>query len=214
MSQLLTNIAYYTYDTDQAVRAGNSLLTTANSLATTANNYLVTTVNWLASLNNHLSNISSYTSTTANRLANGNSVAELLTNIAYYTYDSKTYLASLLDYAVVSYNRGYATGGIATGPLSGYGVTLHGTEAIIPLGDGNTVTAQLKAPLPPAPNLIAGEAGDSLALRQALAELQAEVAALRADTQVASAATVGELKDHNRRERRRDVVGQKVEVIS
>ena len=110
--------------------------------------------------------------------------------------------------------QGYATGGIATGPLSGYGVTLHGTEAIIPLGDGNTVTAQLQAPLPPPPNLIANEAGDSLALRQALAELQAEVHALRAEAQVASAATVGELKDHNRRERRRDVVGAKVEVIS
>jgi hypothetical protein len=108
----------------------------------------------------------------------------------------------------------YATGGIAEGPTSGYGVTLHGREAIIPLGDGNSITAHLKAPLPPTPNYIAREAGDSLALRQALAELQAEVHALRAEAQVASAATVGELKDHNRRERRRDVVGAKVEVIS
>ena len=109
---------------------------------------------------------------------------------------------------------GYATGGIATGSLSGYQATLHGTEAVIPLGDGNSVTAHLTSPLPPAPNLIAREAGDSLALRQALAELQAEVHALRSEAQVASAATVGELKDHNRRERRRDVVGAKVEVIS
>ena len=124
------------------------------------------------------------------------------------------HLGWIRKYASVSNTRGYATGGIATGPLSGYGVTLHGTEAIIPLGDGNTVTAQLQAPLPPPPNLIANEAGDSLALRQALAELQAEVHALRAEAQVASAATVGELKDHNRRERRRDVVGAKVEVIS
>ena len=68
--------------------------------------------------------------------------------------------------------------------------------------------------MPPPPNLIANEAGDSRALRAALAELQAEVHALRTEAQVASAATVGELKDHNRRERKRDVVGQKVEVLS
>jgi hypothetical protein len=33
--------------------------------------------------------------------------------------------------------RGYADGGIATGPISGYSATLHGTEAIIPLRSGS-----------------------------------------------------------------------------
>jgi hypothetical protein len=32
---------------------------------------------------------------------------------------------------------GYASGGISTGPTSGYPVTLHGTEAIIPLSNGS-----------------------------------------------------------------------------
>ena len=94
-------------------------------------------------------------------------------------------------------------------PASGYQATLHGTEAIIPLGDGNSVTAHLTAPLP---NYIAQEAGDGPELRQALAELQAEIAALRGDQRAIGAATVGELKDHNKRERKRDVVPQVVEV--
>lgn len=34
-------------------------------------------------------------------------------------------------------DAGYATGGIASGPTSGYTATLHGTEAIIPLGRGD-----------------------------------------------------------------------------
>jgi hypothetical protein len=32
---------------------------------------------------------------------------------------------------------GYAEGGIATGPKSGYSALLHGTEAIIPMGGGD-----------------------------------------------------------------------------
>ena len=71
------------------------------------------------------------------------------------------------------------------------------------------VTAHLTAPLP---NYIAQEAGDGPALRQALAELQEELAALRGDQRAIGAATVGELKDHNKRERKRDVVPQVVEV--
>ena len=35
--------------------------------------------------------------------------------------------------------EGYLTGGIATGPRSGYTATLHGTEAVIPLPDGKTI---------------------------------------------------------------------------
>jgi hypothetical protein len=39
---------------------------------------------------------------------------------------------------------GYADGGISTGPKSGYKATLHGTEAIIPMLDGKTVSIELK----------------------------------------------------------------------
>ena len=34
---------------------------------------------------------------------------------------------------------GFATGGISTGPRSGYPVTLHGTEAVVPLPDGRRI---------------------------------------------------------------------------
>lgn len=37
----------------------------------------------------------------------------------------------------------FATGGIARGPLSGYGVTMHGTEGIVPLDNGD----KMKAPV-------------------------------------------------------------------
>ena len=58
------------------------------------------------------------------------------------------------------------------------------------------------------------EAGDGPDLRQALAELQAEISALRVDHRAIGAATVGELKDHNKRERKRDVVPQIMEIAS
>jgi Ca2+-binding EF-hand superfamily protein len=104
----------------------------------------------------------------------------------------------------------YATGGIADGPLSGYGATLHGREAVIPLGDGNTVTAILQEPI----NRIGREAPDTAELRQALAELHAELKELRRDNQQIGANQIGELKEHNRRERKREVVPQQVEVVT
>jgi hypothetical protein len=36
-------------------------------------------------------------------------------------------------------DTGYAMGGIASGPKSGYNATLHGTEAVVPLPDGKTI---------------------------------------------------------------------------
>ena len=38
----------------------------------------------------------------------------------------------------------YATGGISKGDTSGYEVTLHGTEAIIPMVDGKTIPVEVK----------------------------------------------------------------------
>ncbi len=192
---------------------------------------------YTSATNSNAGEISSNTGTANNAyLVNINAVAgaskTLLEGIATYTVNARDYLSYLwgnasygaaADYAqhvrvarnvqVLAIKMGaagmYATGGIASGPASGYQATLHGTEAIIPLGDGNSVTAHLTAPLP---NYIAQEAGDGPALRQALAELQEELAALRGDQRAIGAATVGELKDHNKRERKRDVIPQVVEI--
>jgi hypothetical protein len=37
----------------------------------------------------------------------------------------------------------FADGGIASGPLSGYAATLHGTEAVVPLPDGKTLPVKM-----------------------------------------------------------------------
>jgi hypothetical protein len=39
---------------------------------------------------------------------------------------------------------GFADGGIASGPTSGYPVELHGTEAVVPLPDGRTIPVTVK----------------------------------------------------------------------
>ena len=174
-------------------------------MLTSINNKIGATVftdmlNSLNTIKSYAGNISTYTS-----------------NISQYTYNSSLFLSQLVSYAATSNARGYATGGIASGPLSGYPVTLHGREAVIPLGDGNSVTAILSEPAPapvPVINYLREEASETAELRAALAELQGEIAALRAENRSIGAATVGELKDHNRRERKREVTGQKVEVIS
>ena len=41
------------------------------------------------------------------------------------------------------FGKGYATGGIADGPQSGYNVLMHGREAIVPLPDGDKIPVQL-----------------------------------------------------------------------
>jgi len=40
--------------------------------------------------------------------------------------------------------RSYMSGGIATGPDSGYQATLHGTEAVVPLGNSRSIPVELK----------------------------------------------------------------------
>ena len=39
---------------------------------------------------------------------------------------------------------GFASGGISSGPKSGYPVQLHGTEAVVPLPDGKTIPVSLQ----------------------------------------------------------------------
>jgi hypothetical protein len=58
---------------------------------------------------------------------------------------------------------------------------LHGTEAVIPLGDGNTIKAPIQ--IPEAPNLIQNEAGSDPELLAALEELQQELHKLRMEQQ-------------------------------
>jgi hypothetical protein len=40
-------------------------------------------------------------------------------------------------------SKGYASGGIATGPNTGYPALLHGTEAIIPLSGGRGIPVEI-----------------------------------------------------------------------
>ena len=40
--------------------------------------------------------------------------------------------------------RSYASGGVASGPDSGYLATLHGTEAVVPLGNDRSIPVELK----------------------------------------------------------------------
>jgi hypothetical protein len=40
-------------------------------------------------------------------------------------------------------DTGYMSGGIATGPKSGYQATLHGTEAVVPLPNGQTIPVEM-----------------------------------------------------------------------
>ena len=61
---------------------------------------------------------------------------------------------------------------------------------------------------------LGGEAQDTAGLRRALADLQAELKELRRDQQTIGAGTVGELREHNRRERKREVVPQRIEVVT
>ena len=42
----------------------------------------------------------------------------------------------------------FSSGGIAKGPTSGYPVTLHGTEAVVPLPDGKTIPVALQGAMP------------------------------------------------------------------
>jgi Ca2+-binding EF-hand superfamily protein len=155
-------------------------------------------------ISNSVGSMDTKTSTQINYLS---SIDSWLYQIYQYTYKDYQNTARV---ATRFTGFSYATGGIADGPLSGYGATLHGREAVIPLGDGNTVTAILQEPI----NRIGREAPDTAELRQALAELHAELKELRRDNQQIGANQIGELKEHNRRERKREVVPQQVEVVT
>jgi len=70
----------------------------------------------------------------------------------------------------------FADGGIATGPMSGYPATLHGTEAIVPLPDGNSIPVDIRGA--DSPELIA----EIKALRQELQSANYQIAKNTRDT--------------------------------
>jgi len=215
-------------DTIAKLQAQITELTTIKTNTTTLKDNETTKISYQSKLPpmlDRLLNVEQYTYDTRN---DSHSyfpyMSDRLHNAEIYTYrtqsntsDTTKNTANLLRSNAINYPTyywpSYATGGISAGPTSGYPVTLHGREAVIPLGDGNSVTAILQDPTPP-PNYLTNEAADTLELRRALEELHQELAALRRDTQTIGAATAGELKEHNRRERRRDVNGTLVEVMA
>jgi hypothetical protein len=87
----------------------------------------------------------------------------------------------------------YATGGIAEGPISGYPVTMHGREAIIPLGDGNELTI------------------DQSDLIEEIVALRAEVSELRRDQQRQHNATYQAQRDTRDVLEKWDTTGQPTE---
>jgi phage-related minor tail protein len=61
--------------------------------------------------------------------------------------------------------KGYAAGGIADGPQSGYNVLMHGREAIVPLPDGDKIPVQLSGkgagPVNSTINIVVNNEGDT-----------------------------------------------------
>jgi hypothetical protein len=202
----------------------NTKLTTLNTNSTTANTSLsniATAQATAAAAMVALENLSSIKTSAGSVATNTSTLKTALTTIIDHLDWIRQYSYNIDWYTTKDYNNtkaiannlvgwSFATGGIADGPLSGYGATLHGREAVIPLGDGNSVTAILREPI----NRIGREAPDTAELRQALAELHAELKELRRDNQQIGASQIGELKEHNRRERKREVVPQQVEVVT
>lgn len=65
---------------------------------------------------------------------------------------------------------GFATGGISSGPTSGYPATLHGTEAIVPLPNGRAIPVEMK-----------GSSGTSVVVNVNMATGQSDVQASESD---------------------------------
>ena len=62
-------------------------------------------------------------------------------------FDLSGAVGGVLDIDVLG-GLGFSGGGIAKGPTSGYPVTLHGTEAVVPLPDGKTIPVALQGAMP------------------------------------------------------------------
>ena len=60
--------------------------------------------------------------------------------------------------------QGFAGGGIASGPQSGYQTMLHGTEAVVPLPDGKSIPVEF-------PNIMSGLSDETNLIAQQLAKM-------------------------------------------
>jgi len=72
-------------------------------------------------------------------------ITEKVTNLA----TSSAQLAGIVEHidktTSPATEKAYASGGIATGPISGYSATLHGKEAVVPLPDGDSIPVTMKS---------------------------------------------------------------------
>jgi len=72
-------------------------------------------------------------------------ITEKVTNLA----TSSAQLAGIVEHidktTSPATEKQYASGGIATGPISGYSATLHGKEAVVPLPDGDSIPVTMKS---------------------------------------------------------------------
>ena len=73
-------------------------------------------------------------------------ITEKVTNLA----TSSAQLAGIVEHidktTSPAVEKQYASGGIASGPISGYSATLHGKEAVVPLPDGESIPVTMKSP--------------------------------------------------------------------
>ena len=66
---------------------------------------------------------------------------------------------------------GFAMGGIASGPATGFRATLHGTEAIVPLSDNRSIPVQFDSPLDSMPDMSSLASGSTATVMKQLEDL-------------------------------------------
>jgi len=85
------------------------------------------------------------------KLKNINASLNIYDSTYGYGLQSLAQMYAAMEYGINKPSRGlyqgYAEGGVASGPSSGYLATLHGTEAIIPLASGLRTCVKFKSPV-------------------------------------------------------------------
>jgi len=114
-------------------------------------------------------------------------------SIEVQRYQSQIDQAGISDDVLRKMIPGYATGGVASGPASGYLTWLHRREAVIPLDDGNEIKVPIRWPYLEE-DRVQQRSGD-LKLRKSIDELRAVLEALRMDQQRQHHAANAELRD-------------------
>jgi hypothetical protein len=136
----ITNNGYDNTRSNSIVAAVNAVKAVGDTIASrisTGNDRLYTANTWHETIGGRLM----YGGYTASGILYA--ISGLLSSGGY----SEAYYSSLIRLNAKALNvklgaTGYALGGIATGPTSGYPVTLHGTEAVIPLPSGGKIPVE------------------------------------------------------------------------